>query len=249
MRVLFVGQVPKDINFPDDNEDAIKIVPDSGKIIVSDGASESYDSRTWARLLVSSSVEWAGLNRDWLSVAIASYKAQFDLTNLSWSKQAAFARGSFATLLLVEHSMENEINLFVVGDSLAVLLDNTELIESFPYVRAEEFLKRPELISTDAGLNSFLESPDFISKRKKTWSIKDITVPIVLCMTDALGQWALRREEEGNPVWQRLCEIKDEIEFTDLVNSERLRRNMRVDDTTLIRLSFANWGTDELSDS
>lgn len=238
MKVLFKGQSPKDFDFPDENEDAIELALDSSKIIISDGASESYDSKTWARLLVGNSIKLAELSGDWLSGLIADYEAKFDLANLPWSKQAAFARGSFATLLVIENLIEDEINLFSVGDSLAVLLNNTEFVESFPYLLSEEFKQRPELISTNSVLNTFLESPDFISKRKKTWSIKDVSNPIVLCMTDALGQWALRNCEEGNPVWQKLCDIQNEDEFNELVITERLGKNIRIDDTTLVKLSF-----------
>jgi hypothetical protein len=242
MKVLFKGQTPKDFNFPDENEDVYELAPDSSKVIISDGASESYDSKTWACLLVSNSIKLVEISGDWLSGIIADYEAKFDLATLPWSKQAAFARGSFATLLVVENLIENEINLFCVGDSLAVLVNNSEFVKSFPYFLSEEFKQRPELISTNSSLNTFLESPDFISKRKITWSIEEMTDPVVLCMTDALGQWALRKQEEGNPVWRKLCEIQNDTELNELVVAERLEKNMRVDDTTLIRLSFKSLG-------
>ena len=102
MKILFAGQVPKDLSFPDTNEDAYEIAPDAGKIAMSDGASESYDSRAWARLLACRFVENSQIDHRWLAEAITEYTTRVDYASLSWSKQAAFERGSFATLLGIE---------------------------------------------------------------------------------------------------------------------------------------------------
>jgi hypothetical protein len=247
MKLLFAGQIPKELAFPEENEDAFELISSSERIILSDGASESFDSRTWARLLVSSSIKEADLDQNILATVIANYKAQYDYPSLSWSKQAAFVRGSFATLLIIEQFNEEIINLFGVGDSFAVLLNNGELVESFPYIQANEFSQRPVLLSTNASRNTFLESPDFISKRKKTWTIKEIASPILLCMTDAIGEWALRKWEEGNPVWQQLISLNNVTKLEELVVEERQRRMMRVDDTTLITVCLEKGREDELS--
>jgi hypothetical protein len=91
MKILFAGQVPKEPSFPDANEGAFEKDPESGKIAVSDGASESFDSKTWARLLACRFVENPQLNERWLADAIADYTARADYASLSWSKQAAFS--------------------------------------------------------------------------------------------------------------------------------------------------------------
>ncbi len=241
MKVLFAGQIPKDSWFPDANEDAFVLATDIGRVAVSDGASESFDSKTWAHLLTTHFVQHPGLSTSWLSDAVADYLAQFDLAQMSWSKQAAFDRGSFATLLGIEEFISHgTVDVLSVGDSLAVLLDGDDFIDSFPYVRAEEFQQRPELFCTNAALNTFFFSPDFFSRHHKTWCIKDRSSPVILCMTDALGEWALRHAQEGRPVWQMLAGIEDVLSLETLVIQERLTRSMRIDDTTLVRLSFAS---------
>jgi len=240
MKVLFAGQVPKDSSFPDANEDAFVLATDIGRVAVSDGASESFDSKTWAHLLTARFVRHPELSASWLTDAVADYLTQFDLAQMSWSKQAAFDRGSFATLLGIEEFLDHgTVDVLGVGDSLAVLLDGVDFVDSFPYVRAEEFQQRPELFCTNSTLNTFFSSPDFFSRHHKTWCIKDRTAPIVLCMTDALGEWALRHAQEGRPVWQMLAGIEDVPGLKALVIQERLTKNMRIDDTTLVRLSFA----------
>lgn len=52
LRVLFEGSIAKHTEAPEDNEDAFCVLAGSGRIVLSDGASESFDARTWARLLV-----------------------------------------------------------------------------------------------------------------------------------------------------------------------------------------------------
>ena len=250
MKVLFAGQVPKDLSFPEANEDAFVLADDRGRVAISDGASESFDSKTWARLLAARFVLLPALNRKWLTDAAVDYLVQCDLDQMTWSKQAAFERGSFATLLGVEHFIEfGTVELLAVGDSIAVLLDGNSFIDSFPYKHSEEFQQRPDLFCTKETLNTFFSSPDFFCQHSKTWSLEKRRAPVVLCMTDALGEWALRNEQEGHSVWCDLLEIADVSELELLVIRERQAKNMRVDDTTLIKLSFELEGVNELSDS
>jgi hypothetical protein len=250
VKVLFAGQVPKDPQFPDANEDACAIAPERGRAAVSDGASESFDSRTWAHLLASRFIEDPAISGDWLTDVIHSYTSQFDPASLSWSKKAAFDRGSFATLLGIEHSAEHgTVDLFAIGDSLAVLLEGSDLVASFPYGQSGEFQRRPELLCTINQMNAFIGASDFRLKHQDTWTLHPDCDPVVLCMTDALGEWALRLAEEGRPQWETLMSVSDVSELEALVMRERQSRTMRVDDATLLRLSFTRGQQDELSES
>jgi len=246
MKLRFAGQVPKDMVFPETNEDVFELAKDNKKCAISDGASESFDSKTWAKLLTSSFVSCSELSESWLVHAIADYSSHFELSTLSWSKQAAYARGSFATLLGIEHNVNGTIDILGVGDSIAVLVDNGVLVDSFPYKLADEFQKRPELFCTKPIHNDFFTSPDFFPLHHKIWSIDGIKAPIILCMTDALAEWSLRNLEEGNPVWQSLASIKNVSDFEAFVLRERKNGKMHVDDTTLVVLSFQASDTDEL---
>lgn len=250
MQAVFSGSFPKDLSFPDENEDSFATALERGRIALSDGASESFDSKTWSNLLVSHFIDQPSLDADWLREAISDYERHFDLASLSWSKHAAFNRGSFATLLAIEYSVSTiSIEVLAVGDTLAVLLDDTEFVTSFPYVSANEFQQRPELLSTNADLNGFIEAPDFFLKRRTTWPINKLTKPVVLCMTDALGEWALRGSECGRPVWRDLSAVSNSLDFAVLVNSGRHFRNMRIDDSTLLRVALEIDSQNELSKS
>lgn len=239
MKVLFSGQIPKEPAFPNDIEDRLEIADDNSRVVISDGASESFDSKTWARILTSNYVKQTELNEDWLNNAITQYESCFDLTSLSWSKQAAFARGSFATLLAIDQSFgADTVKIISVGDSLAVFLDGDQLLESFPYVQADDFQQQPELICTNPLSNTFVSLENFPPKHQKIWFLQGRITPIVLCMTDALGEWALRHWQENDPRWDQLTHIRDVTQLESLVMQERETKNMRVDDTTLVSISF-----------
>ena len=239
MRVIFSGQVPKDFNFPESTEDAFEIDETSSRIALSDGASESFDSKTWAKLLVKSFVQNPEVNIDWLTETVSSYEEKHDPATLSWSKQAAFERGSFATLIGIEcFPNHSSIDIIGIGDSLAVLLSSNDFLDSFPYKTANEFKQRPTLFCTNFQNNNFVGDSDFYSTRCKTWSIDSIPSVFLLCMTDALAEWALMMAEEGKPQWEKLMAIRQESELQLLVESEREKKLMRTDDVTLITVTF-----------
>ena len=248
MRVLFVGQVPKDPTFDTANEDRLELDLEFGRIAVSDGASESFDSQIWAELLVKQFVRDPALGRGWLDALVGEYAAKFDVAGMSWSKQSAFERGSFATLLGIEHfSLHGTIDVLSVGDSLAVLLDHDELIDSYPYSSAIEFQQRPELFSTLTQHNSFVEGPTFFTAHHRSWNITALKRPILLCMTDALGEWALNLAQQGSPQWQLLASMNDTELLQSLVLEERAHKRMRIDDVTLVSIAFRDGTQHELS--
>lgn len=248
MNIIFEGQVPKDPFYPDSNEDSYTFAINDGRIALSDGASESFDSKRWAKLLTKHFARCPKLTESWLTETIDDYTTLFDTTLMSWSMQAAYERGSFATLLGIELFYEQGcVDVLGVGDSLAVLLDDGEFIGSFPYSNTDEFQMRPELFCTKAELNPFLSSPDFFSRHHRTWSLTNRTSPVLLCMTDALGEWALCRANEGHPVWDSLSKLRDFSDFEALVLNERQARTMHVDDTTLVTLSLSADRRNELS--
>lgn len=250
MIIQFVGQVPKDPSYPDAVEDSVELSPETGRIAVCDGASESFDSKTWAALLSARFVHCPEVSEAWIHDAVCEYSRRHDVSQMSWSKQAAFCRGSFSTLIGLKYTLGGDVlDLVSVGDSLAVLLDGELMVDSFPYARAEEFLQRPELISTNAALNDFIGGSDFSARHTRSWVLSERKRPTLLLMTDALGEWALRSAQRGSSVWQELAVIEDFDALKALVVRERSLKNMRTDDTTLIRISFAAADKNELPDT
>lgn len=248
MKVLFSGQVPKDMNYPEAIEDAFQIDVKEEKLAISDGASESFDSKTWAQILVSMFIQFPEISTKWLSEVIQKYNAQFDISSLSWSKYAAFERGSFATFIGIESfPVHNSIDILSIGDSLAVLLNGTNFIDSFPYNSPHHFQQRPELLSTNHLYNEFINNVDFFTRHFRTWDLKLLDQPALLCMTDALGEWALKMEQGGTPQWATLLSVTDVKHLESIILNERKQGRMRVDDVTLIIISFSEEISDGLS--
>lgn len=247
MRVLFCGQVPKDPLYPEAIEDSYDVRITDGRLALSDGASESFDSKTWARIVTHQFVDDPALNPSWLDNCVRRYIDQFDLQALSWSKQASFNRGSYATLLGAEVFPEKQaIDVIAVGDTICAFIEDEALIATFPYDQYEQFQQRPEIFSTIPSNNAFVSGSDFYAKHFRTFPVRPNCKTSLLCMTDALGEWALRSHADGVPKWSLLLAISTTSELEELVEVERAAKRMRTDDVTLLHIDPLGGEADEL---
>jgi hypothetical protein len=211
------------------NEDARSISSRRGVSALSDGASVSFDSAAWAKILVRRYAQNSKFDREWLGGAIGEFEKLYDRESLPWMQQASFDRGSFASLLGVRHVGSGVVDVLAIGDSIAVLCDGNHILSSFPYTSPDEFEQRPQLLSTNAADNNFI---DDIEPRR--WNLSEYERPALLCMTDALGQWVLaHRDDEPSPI-ATLRRIKSLAVFKRFVASERQAGRLRRDDTTLL---------------
>ena len=209
---------------------------------VSDGASVSFDSASWSHLLARRYAQHPDFDAAWLEEAITAYAKVHDRDGLPWMQQAAFDRGSFASLLGVRDSGEDRVTILAIGDSLAVLCDGDQIVASFPYVSPEQFDARPQLLSTNRAENRFLDDPGAIADRQCEWDLGPLENPALLCVTDALGRWLLSQQgTEPSPI-AKLRRIKKPRAFTRFVGAERAAGRMRRDDTTL--LAYRHWKAD-----
>lgn len=236
LRVDLAVTVPKDTERRDLNEDAWAVDDSVTRVALSDGASESFDSRTWAKLLVNAYATDSSFSAEWLDKVLASYVAAVDYEALTWSKQAAFDRGSFATLLGVEMAPNGlDVEVLALGDSVAFHVRANQLQVSFPYTTAEQFDARPELLSTKASSNAFVSEPGFFWRNSSsTWNVQPGDV--LLLATDAVAQWALRERDTEPTPWSFLCSVSSGEDFESKVLDLRQESQIRLDDSTLIRL-------------
>lgn len=239
MKRLFIGSCPKDSGSPEANEDKYAFSSDGNRLALCDGASESFDSKVWADLLARHFVEDPKVNQDWVALALLEYNEKHDFDSMSWSKQAAFERGSFATLLGLEYFQAHQaVEVLAVGDSIAILCDNEQLTRSWSISDPEQFKQHPTLLSTLSAHNRFVEESGFWSDHGRTFSLTGLNRPVILCMTDALGEWALRQAQSGGSGLARLIAMESEEELIELVLQERSAKRMKIDDSTLVVVSF-----------
>lgn len=236
----FFGSIPKLPGDADRNEDAYNWSPGRRAMALSDGASESFDSRLWARILVRLFVLRRQLSVAWADVAIKAFAHRHDPGSMSWSRLAAFQRGSFSTLLGVDFSSDlNEAQIVAVGDTVAMLFDGPRLVESFPYTHPDDFQRRPTLLSTQRGHNVFLDKPDTPGQCRMsttTWRLDQLAEPRIVCMTDAIAEWFLRHAVENPSAGELLLGLTEIDQLQALVLREREAGRMHVDDTTLLVL-------------
>ena len=241
----FFGSVSKHPGDADRNEDAFMWSSKRSALALCDGATESFDSRLWARILARLFVLKPAVALAKVDVAIAAFTRRHDPRSMSWSRRAAFDRGSFATLLGVTVSPKRDrVRVLAIGDSLALLLDGTRLVASFPYTDPDDFRRQPTLLATRREHNSFLDAPDHADASTTVWRLDQLAQPRIVCMTDALAEWFLRRAREDVRAGEILLGISAIDDLEALVASERQAGRMRIDDSTLlIAIADAGQGT------
>jgi hypothetical protein len=152
-------------------------------------------------------------------------------------KQAAFDRGSFASLLGVRFLDRGTlIRVFAIGDTLAVLCDGDEIKMTFPYTTESQFEQRPQLLCTNPMENVFVNDPAFERDRYVDWTFQGLAQPALLCMTDALGRWLLSWSDAQQSAIAIVRGLKTPKEFSRFVHSERVSGRMKRDDTTLLAI-------------
>lgn len=154
-------------------------------------------------------------------------------------QQAAFDRGSFASLLGISDRGAGRVAVLAIGDSLAVLCDGDRVAASFPYDRPEQFDADPQLLSTNPAQNAFLAGPEGLACLTCEWDLASLGDPALLCVTDALGRWILSQQGcEPSPI-ARLRRLSKPRQFAFFVENERAAGRLRRDDTTL--LGYWGW--------
>ena len=134
------------------NDDYFSASEEHQLFAMSDGASESYDSGRWSKVLCRQWILGGGVaSKATLYARIREYTQECRPAALSWSKQAAFERGSYATFLGVRKK-RGMVQVLAFGDSLAVWLQGDHVV-SFPYIDAKQFDERPLCLSTVQARN------------------------------------------------------------------------------------------------
>jgi hypothetical protein len=201
---------------------------------LSDGASVSFDSASWARILVRHYARSPRVDAAWIASALAEFATLHERESLPWMQQAAFDRGSFASLLGLQRCGKGQVKILAIGDSLAVLCDADRVVATFPYQSPEQFDERPRLLSTNPAENAFLADCDLAADFSVEWELGALDRPALLCVTDALGHWILtHRDRDPSPI-AALRAIATRRDFSRLVVAERETGGLRRDDTTLL---------------
>lgn len=225
----------------DPNEDIYDL--SSSRLVLCDGASESFDSCTWAKILARNYINHEQINARMLAESIKDYDTAQAHRELNWAQQLASGRGSYSTLLgYFYSSRDNSIWLDCVGDSSAFVIRDSDLamLFSYPYRRPEEYLDRPRLLSTqqekNVPLNASLSTPPWLSTR---FALRHKVKYHVLLLTDAIACWLLKNRDNAQSVACLLnLTDNDHNIFEDFVAEKRKSGEMKTDDTTMIHVTI-----------
>lgn len=227
------------------NQDRLAVNPRDRQFALSDGAGSSLYPAEWARLLSESFCEGDpsvvlspdAMMSQWLPPLQQSWR-QFYLQKLQSPSQKWWQGGSTtkshgaATLLglVLTSAVEKRWTAIAVGDScLFQYRPQDQSLLSFPLKTAAAFK------STTACLASLPEYPS-ATPRMMTggYEVGDYFV----LATDALSQCILAQVEAKSWDWDALLPLDNAEAFQSVVMSLRQRRQLKNDDTSLIRIQI-----------
>jgi hypothetical protein len=245
-RVLTVA---KDADYPEENQDVVRVDDERGAAAIADGVTSSLFARLWATILVEAATSGVPDPDDrealarWLAEHRAAWSRQIDVSRLAWFQKAKLREGAFSTLLTVrlvppaETAREGEpdwrLRGLAIGDSCLFLVRDGKLLRKFPIQTSAELQSDPVVLgSVDLNRDELLE----FHRLDEPCRPGDL---VVLC-TDALADWALRLEESGKTTaWETHWDM-DASAWREKILSLRAEREIRCDDTTLALLRITD---------
>lgn len=153
-------EIAKQGNSADECEDASIVAPNGRVAAVADGASSSFDSRTWARILVEAFVEQPPpplapeSATEWLDRSRAAFASRQQNGDSWWgaagSETGAFA--AFAGVTVTDAGHGTIADFMFVGDCASFVLQPDGAVRSaLPFEDADQLGSHPALISSKAG--------------------------------------------------------------------------------------------------
>ncbi len=215
---------------------------------LSDGASESYDSKTWAKLLCQTFVAQSRkrlfgkfLKQRQIKKLITNSRLKFleffSEKKLSWSQKASYDRGSFASLIgVIDHG--SSIEILAIGDTIALWQPTGESVKSFLLSETSEFEKQPLLISTIEANDEIFFKEENIRWSSEKIQKKDIFNGSIFLLTDAIAIKILDLIKKGEMSFALNLLKENHNDFEKWILSERNKKQIKTDDTTVVWINI-----------
>jgi hypothetical protein len=235
----------KDVEDPDQYQDAFELDAERGIAAVADGVSSAIFSGPWARVLTQAVVAEPPPLEDpeafqaWLARQRECWSSQIDTSRLTWYQRPKMVDGAMTTLLWIELTPlelgENglatsyQLRAYAIGDTCLFHLRDGQTLTMFPLARSEEFGLNPAVVgSIDRKRDHLLEF--------KAWEATCLPNDLLVLCTDAIALWAYHLAEAGEPVnWENYTTLSDE-QWREEIALHRQQSEMRFDDCTLVLL-------------
>lgn len=227
---------------PNECEDAFGINIGNRMFAVADGATEAFDSRTWARLLAKAWVrihpaafeetDFGPLVRD-LGIRL---RRKWSKKTLPWYAEEKARQGSFAAFVGLQILNENTMSWRAValGDCCLIHRQGTALCESFPISSPAEFGNNPRLLPSDAT------SQANAMKLLRLAEGKTAVGNDFLLLSDAVGCWFLKQLQASQvgaiEEFDSLTGNDRHEELSQFFEAQRDAGTIRNDDITIVRV-------------
>lgn len=240
-------QVPKAGTAPEDCQDAAGVDAARGRFALADGATESWHSALWARLLVESFLardEPIPPLPDWLLEPRRTWIEQTDREvphepgQIEWFLEERYRLGAYSTFLGLALTRDVESgslawSAVALGDTCLFLVRDERLLALFPIDQASRFDSVPWLVGSRGGDEIFRQHADFLAGGL-------LPGDQLFLMTDALALWFLQRHELEKKPWEALrlvVQVEHPLEaFRLWMDGMRQRHLIRDDDVTLLMI-------------
>jgi hypothetical protein len=226
-------------------EDAIGINLPARRFAIADGATEAFDSQSWARLLAHDWVlqEHADQTidefRTWLTRVGQSLHDSWSGLRLSWYAEEKASTGSFAAFVGVQLKPDAAVpgwSAIAVGDSCLVQRRHNEIVYAMPVSRYQDFNATPPLMPSHPSMQ-----PAALEKVV----IADGTIEhedVLLLFSDAVAAWYLmlvEKDKQARLSFDHLLKTRQESELQLLFEKDRLNGKIKDDDIAVIRIEVS----------
>jgi hypothetical protein len=204
------------------------------RFAVADGATETSFAGLWARRLVRAYGSGGLGGKRWLDQLAseqAAWYAEVLQKPLPWYAEEKVRSGAYAALLGLELFSVGNWKSLAIGDCCVLQWRAGALVAAFPAEAASFFTSRPYLVPSNSACNEGLGEQAL--RTGGDWRPGDRFA----LLSDALGQWAWRGLEAGEPPWAALEELHrtgQQRSFGQWVDDLRACGELRNDDVTAV---------------
>jgi serine/threonine protein phosphatase PrpC len=220
---------------------------------IADGATQSFYSSIWSKLLVdyfcenpqidkNNWQEWLELiQQKWLEEVRAELEKAKSGNNFAWIEiYNGLERSKSATSTFIGlQFIENQAKISIVGDSCLFIFQGNQLIQTYLLKKSTNFNDRPGYFGSRSKNNDDYE-PEFLDIELKYKQHSD-KLYFVLA-TDALAEYIFKYTEQQRDILTTLLTINSEQEFENFVKSARHNGTIKMknDDVTLMILEVSD---------
>ena len=220
-------------------EDAIAFDTHTARFAVTDGATEAFHARKWARNLAEHWVQnEATLTleefRTWVATEGKELHDSWNGLTMSWYSEEKARNGSFAAFVGVELDLKTDTpswNAIALGDACLLHCRGVVLLRSLPLSRSDSFNSAPVLVASNSALHeSTMQSVVIDSGSCENGDV-------LLLMSDGAASWCLQRFENGDFDANFLTGKTDD-ELQRFFDDERQAGRIRNDDLAIVRIEI-----------